>query len=89
MTALDKFKKPKLSSENYHAWAIRARAAHIQKAWQEAIEPGYGGRETTNMKINNKALTFMFLVVKDTYLYDIGESSNSSQGLEYTGRDTF
>lgn len=81
MAALDEFRIPKLSSENYHAWAIRARAALVQKGCWEAIEPGYGGREMTNdeRKINNRALTFMFLVVKDTYLDDIGECSSAHE----------
>lgn len=70
----EEFKIPKLSSDNYHAWAIRAKAALIHKDCWIAIEPGFGVAMTADeVKSNNKALSFLFLVVEDTYLDDIGE----------------
>lgn len=72
-SSTDECKIQRLSSENYHTWSIRARAALVQKGCWEAIDPGYGAEMTAvEKKANDKALTFLFLVVEDTFLDDIG-----------------
>lgn len=74
MSASDEFRLPKLSSDNYHTWSIRTRAALVQKGCWEAIDPGFsvGAVNEREKAIDNKALTFLFLVVEDNYLDDIG-----------------
>lgn len=63
----------RLSSDNYHAWSIRARAALVQKGCWDAINPGFQDKMSADeRKQDQKALTFLFLVVEDTYLDDIG-----------------
>lgn len=81
MAASDEFRLPKLSSDNYHTWSIRARAALVQKGCWEAIDPGYSQGDMTEKEkqIDNKALTFLFLVVEDNYLDDIGASRNAKE----------
>lgn len=65
----------KLDGDNYHAWAIRARAVMVQKRCWEAIDPGYGPEDMTDAqkKKNDEALTLLFLIVEDTFLDDIGD----------------
>lgn len=71
---MEEYKFKKLHGDNYHAWAIRARALMVQKKCWEAVEPGYGPEMTENeRRKNDEALTLMFLVVEDTFLDDIGE----------------
>ncbi|KAH7948435.1 hypothetical protein HPB52_022699 [Rhipicephalus sanguineus] len=74
MSASDEFRLPKLSSDNYHTWSIRTRAALVQKGCWEAIDPGFsvGAVKEREKAIDNKAPTFLFLVVEDNYLDDIG-----------------
>ncbi|KAL1483377.1 hypothetical protein MTO96_033245 [Rhipicephalus appendiculatus] len=74
MSASDEFRLPKLSSDNYHTWSIRTRAALVQKGCWEAIDPGFsvGAMNEREKAIDIKALTFLFLVVEDNYLDDIG-----------------
>ncbi|KAL1484404.1 hypothetical protein MTO96_032610 [Rhipicephalus appendiculatus] len=74
MSASDEFRLPKLSSDNYHTWSIGTRAALVQKGCWEAIDPGFsvGTINEREKAIDNKALTFLFLVVEDNYLDDIG-----------------
>ncbi|KAH6930030.1 hypothetical protein HPB50_008101 [Hyalomma asiaticum] len=74
MSASDELRLPKLSSDNYHTWSIRARAALAQKGCWEAIDPGFsvGAMDERDKSIDNKALTFLFLVVEDNYLDDTG-----------------
>ncbi|GLV46205.1 hypothetical protein CBL_10000 [Carabus blaptoides fortunei] len=57
----DEFRIPKLSSDNYHAWSIRTRAALVQKSCWEAIEPGFRDMTNEERKMNNKALAFYYL----------------------------
>ncbi|KMQ81731.1 gag-pol polyprotein [Lasius niger] len=67
---MEELKIPKLDGENYTAWSIRTRAALVQKNCWDAISPGYG--DTLNevqSKNNEKALTFLFLVVEDQFLF--------------------
>lgn len=84
MASADEFKIAKLTSENYHAWTIRTKAALVQKGCWEAVDPGYAGIEMTNdeKKTNNKALTFLFLVVEDSYLDDIGACTQAREAWE-------
>lgn len=80
MAASDEFRLPKLAADNYHTWSIRARAALVQKGCWDAIEPGYSEEMTDKeKKVDNKALTFLFLVVEDNYLDDIGESKTARE----------
>lgn len=74
MSALDEFRLLKLSSDNYHTWSIRVRAALVQKGCWEAIVPGFSNREMNEREkqTDNKALTYLFLIVEDNYLDDIG-----------------
>lgn len=80
----DEFKITKLNSENYHAWSIRTKAALVQKNCWEAVDPGYSGSEMTDeeRKHNNKALTFLFLVVEDSHLDDIGTCTTAKEAWE-------
>lgn len=80
MAASDEFRLPKLAADNYHTWCIRARAALVQKGCWDAIEPGYSEEMTDKeKKVDNKALTFLFLVVEDNYLDDIGKSKTARE----------
>lgn len=68
------YKIPKLNGDNYHSWAIRARACMVQKRCWEAIEPGFGvNMADAERRKNDEALTLMFLIVEDTFLDDIGD----------------
>ncbi|GLV33598.1 hypothetical protein CBL_21381, partial [Carabus blaptoides fortunei] len=55
----EEFRIPKLSSDNYHAWSIRTRAALVQKSCWEAIGPDFRDMTNEERKINNKALKFL------------------------------
>ncbi|GBM99707.1 hypothetical protein AVEN_104066-1 [Araneus ventricosus] len=69
---MEDYKLKKLDGDNYHAWAIRARAIMVQKKCWEVTDPGYGTEMTNNeRKKNDEALSLMFLIVKDTFLDDI------------------
>ena len=82
-TSTDEFRIPKLNADNYHAWSIRARAALVQRNAWEAIDPGYGpAMSNDERKLNEKALTFLFLVVEDNYLDDIGSCSRAKEAWE-------
>lgn len=74
MSASDESRLPKLLSDNYRTWSIRTRAALVQKGCWKAIDPGFsvGAVNEREKAIDNKALTFLFLVVEDNYLDDIG-----------------
>ncbi|GLV46507.1 hypothetical protein CBL_20832 [Carabus blaptoides fortunei] len=72
-TSSEDYRIPKLFTDNYHAWSIRARAALVQKGIWEAIDPGNSKTLTAaDKKVDNKALTLLFLIVDDNYLDDIG-----------------
>ncbi|KFM59138.1 Retrovirus-related Pol polyprotein from transposon TNT 1-94, partial [Stegodyphus mimosarum] len=65
---------PKLNRDNYHTWCIRSRAVLVQKRCWEAVEPGYGIQmNEAQRKMNDEALTLLFLIVEDTFLHDIGD----------------
>ena len=65
---------PKLNKDNYHTWCIRTCSDLVQKWYWEAVEPGYGNNKSeTERKKNNEALTFLFLIVEDKFLDDIGD----------------
>jgi Reverse transcriptase (RNA-dependent DNA polymerase)/gag-polypeptide of LTR copia-type/Integrase core domain/GAG-pre-integrase domain len=81
-TTSDEFRIPRLTSENYHTWSIRARAALVQKGCWEAIDPGFIDMTRDDNKNNNRALTFLFLVVEDNYLDDIGNCSRAKEAWE-------
>lgn len=77
---MDDYRIPKLNGENYHSWAIRARASMVQKKCWEAVDPGYGTNMTdAERRRNDEALTLMFLIVEDTFLDDIGDCERASQ----------
>uniref|UniRef100_A0A2R5L942 Putative retrotransposon protein ty1-copia subclass n=1 Tax=Ornithodoros turicata TaxID=34597 RepID=A0A2R5L942_9ACAR len=80
----DELKLPKPSSDNYHSRSIRVRAALVQKGCWEAIDLGYSSREMSaqEKKTDNKALTFLFLVVEDNYLDDIGASARAKEAWD-------
>lgn len=79
----DEYKVQRLNSSNYHAWAIRSRAVLVQRNIWSAVNPGYG--DTMNedqQKINEKALTLLFLIVEDSYLDDIGTCTRAKEAWE-------
>ena len=77
---MEEYKLKKLDGENYHAWAIRARAVMVQKKCWEAIDPGYGPEMTIEERNRNEeALTLLFLIVEDTFLDDIGDCNTAKE----------
>lgn len=83
MSATEEYKLAKLSTDNYHTWSIRVKAALVQKGCWEAINPGYSGQMTDQeKKTDSKALTFLFLVVDDNYLDDIGSSASAKEAWD-------
>lgn len=77
---MDELKIPKLAENNYTAWSIRTRAALVQKNCWEAIDPGFGPElKDEERKLNDRALTFLFLVVNDEYLDDIADCTRAKE----------
>lgn len=84
-TQSDEFKITRLSAEksNYHSWSIRTKAALISKGIWEAIDPGFGAvMSDAQRKQNEKALSFLFLLVEDNFLDDIGSHSKAKDAWE-------
>ncbi|KAH9377836.1 hypothetical protein HPB48_006509 [Haemaphysalis longicornis] len=80
MAASDKFRLPKLAADNYHTWSIRARAALVQNGCWYTIKPGYSEEmKDKEEKVDNKALTFLFLIGEDNCLDDISESKTARE----------
>ncbi|KAJ8877342.1 hypothetical protein PR048_021796 [Dryococelus australis] len=81
----DEFRIPKLNSDNYFAWCVRAKAALQQKVCWEAIEPGYG-KEVILVAQQNyanvNALSFILLIVSHDYLDGIGECIRAKEALQ-------
>ena len=84
----DEFKLPKLTDENYHAWSIRAKAGLQQKRCWKAVDPGFGTTMTdTESELNEKAISFLFLIVSDFHLEDVGDLTRAKdvwKALEVT-----
>jgi hypothetical protein len=80
---MEEIKIQKLDGDNYNAWKIRARAVLVQKNCWEAIDPGYGAElKPEEKKINEKALTFLFLVVEDQFLDDIADCERAKEAWD-------
>lgn len=78
---MDEFRLEKLNSSNYSAWSIRVRAALVQKGCWSTIDPGCPSEKPTEAwkSQDQKALTYLFLVVEDEYLDDIAELTSARE----------
>ncbi|KAJ8895881.1 hypothetical protein PR048_001221 [Dryococelus australis] len=64
--------------ENYHSLSIRTEAELVNRNCWKAVEPGFGDAKLTDLndeqaQVNRKARAYIFSVVRDSILKDIGD----------------
>ncbi|KAH9379334.1 hypothetical protein HPB48_015137 [Haemaphysalis longicornis] len=80
MAASDEFRLTQVGGGQLPYLFYKGKSRSRAEGMWEAIESGYSEEMTDKeMKVDNKALAFLFLVVEDNYLDDIGESKTARE----------